>query len=153
MPYFFFSFLLWLSPVTQASSFYTTTIESAEWRICPLLKNHSNEQNEIMCYAYAVSADPDFLYTLKSECGDISTTCKGATNDFGLCQLHYRYHRDFIDSPSFHDWRNQIDYCWEVYQKAEKRGVLKTTFYGYNVRQKVIHFFTWPKYILPTQSL
>jgi len=107
----------------------------------PYLPNHSYEQNQIMQYAYKVSKDKDFLYTLKAECGSISTDCVGVTRDRGICQLHPKYHAPFINSPGFKDWKNQVDYCWGVYQDAEKRGILKTTFYAYNVRQKVIKFF------------
>ncbi len=34
----------------------------------------------------------------------------------GICQLRYRYHKPFMDSPEFFDPYNQIDYCVDVYR-------------------------------------
>ena len=137
--------MTWKEPLTvYFPTFLSQEIHdnSAEWYIpTPYLPEHSDLQNKIMQYAYKISQNKDFLYTLKAECGSISPDCEGATNDFGLCQLHFKYHKQFITSPGFKEWKNQINYCWEVYQDAQRRHPLSTTFYGYNVRKKVEHFF------------
>lgn len=54
--------------------------------------------------------------------------------DFGICQLNYKYHKDFINSDNFKDPYKQIDYCLEVWQDAIKKWRLKTTFYAYKNR-------------------
>lgn len=43
------------------------------------------------------------------------------TSDYWLCQLHYKRHKDFIDSPEFKEPANQIQYCLEVRQDAYKK--------------------------------
>ena len=53
---------------------------------------------------------------------------------YGICQLYYRYHKNFIDSPEFQDPYKQMDYCIGVWKDAKKRGILATTFYAYNFR-------------------
>lgn len=39
-----------------------------------------------------------------------------STHDHWICQLHYSYNKDFIDSEDFHDVYKQIDYCYEKYK-------------------------------------
>jgi len=105
------------------------------------LINHSEKQNEIINYAYDISNSKDFIYTLKAENGTLDpkrkSNVRGANGywDWGLCQLNYQWHSQFIDSPEFNDWRKQIDYCWEVFKKRP------SAFYGYFNRYKVKHFF------------
>lgn len=139
--------LLFLSSLLPSSDMPPIFPLSEEWEMnewiipTPYLPDHSLFQNQIMQYAYKISQNKDFLYTLKAECGSIDPDCRGATNDFGLCQLHYKYHKDFIRSDEFQDWEKQINYCWQIYRKAENKGTLSTTFYAWNQRQKVKHFF------------
>ena len=38
------------------------------------------------------------------------------THDHGLCQLNYKYNKDFINSPDFSDPYKQLDYCYEKYK-------------------------------------
>lgn len=40
-------------------------------------------------------------------------------------------------SKSWYSWNAQVDYCISVWTDAKKRGIMKTTFYGYNVRNSV----------------
>lgn len=56
------------------------------------------------------------------------------TNDHWLCQLNYKRHKDFINSPEFKDPYNQARYCTEVWKDAIKKNRLSTTFYAYNHR-------------------
>ena len=57
------------------------------------------------------------------------------TNDHWLCQLHYTWHKTFIDSKDFKDPIKQANYCVGVRKDAVKKHRLKTTFYAYNHRQ------------------
>jgi len=100
----------------------------------------SPEQQKIINYAYEQTKNLDFIYTLEAENGLWEPTRNsmrlGANGyrDMGLCQLNRQYHSPFIDSKEFRDYKAQIHYCYEVYQKAEAKGRLNTTFYGYNRR-------------------
>jgi hypothetical protein len=111
------------------------------------MPNHSAFQNEVVNYAYEISShNKEFLYTLKAENGTfdperISKPNKDGYRDYGLCQMHYPYHKEFIDSPEFHDWKLQLLRCWQIYEDAGRRGRLRTTFYGYNKISAMKHFF------------
>jgi hypothetical protein len=108
------------------------------WRIHRVtLPNHSSFQNEVMRYAYDISNDKDFLYTLKAECGTIDPYCLGDNGHaHGFCQIHDQYHPQIVSDPRFRDWKWQINTCWKLY----KGGV---RFYGYDVRHKVIKHFNF----------
>lgn len=56
------------------------------------------------------------------------------TNDHWLCQLNYRWHKDFIESEDFRDPFIQANYCLWVRNDAIKKHRLSTTFYAYNHR-------------------
>lgn len=43
------------------------------------------------------------------------------TNDYWICQLQYKRHKDFIDSDEFDDPINQIHYCQEVWEDAMRK--------------------------------
>jgi len=49
---------------------------------------------------------------------------KSPTNDHWYCQLNYRRHKDFIDSPEFADPVKQLTYCNEVWMDAYKKWVM-----------------------------
>ena len=110
-------------------------------------KNASPQQQEKVDYAWKISKDPDFIYTLEMENG--LWTKNRLSNqvgingyrDQGLCQLNRQYHLDFIMSPEFQDHEKQLDYCWEVYKNAKEGGRINTTFYGYNNRHKAKDHF------------
>lgn len=106
-----------------------------KWQIHKVtMPDHSAFQNEIMRYAYRLSNNKDFLYTLRAENGTIDPNRRsniiGANGyyDYGLCQLNYQWHSNFIDSDEFNDWRKQIEYCYEVFKKRPG------AFYGYYKR-------------------
>ncbi len=105
-------------------------------------------QQKIIDYAYAYTRSKDFIYTLEAENGhwdpnrpSIAVGSNGY-RDVGLCQLNRKYHSNFIDSKDFGDYKKQIKYCWEVWKDAEKKGRLRTTFYGYNNIHKTKNNFT-----------
>jgi len=54
--------------------------------------------------------------------------------DYGLCGISDYYKRQSYNDPNFPDWKWQVRRCHAIYQDAIKRGVIKTTFYGYNHR-------------------
>lgn len=98
------------------------------------------DQNEKIRFILEVSGNnKDFLFTLEAENGTFDETRVSGANsngsrDHGLCQLNSTYHWDYIKSEDFKDWKKQVYYCWDVYQDAQSKGRLETTFYGYNVR-------------------
>ena len=97
------------------------------------------DQNKIIRYAYDISGNnKDFIFTLEAENGSFDINAinwnSNGSYDKGLCQLNSQYNLAFIQSEWFSDWRSQIDYCWKIYSSAEKKGKLKTMFYGYNKR-------------------
>ena len=58
----------------------------------------------------------DFVKLIECENGRRDPYRISATNDHGICQLHYPYNKKFIDSEDFQDVYKQIDYCYEKYQ-------------------------------------
>lgn len=57
------------------------------------------------------------------------------TDDHWICQLHYRRHKDFIDSPEFKVSENQIDYCIWVWQNSMQRN--KMPWMAYSKKEKM----------------
>lgn len=104
-----------------------------------------------MSYAYDLSNDKDFVKTLVAENGTVDPQRKSMIvgsngySDFGICQLNRQWHNKFIDSQEFKDPFKQVEYCWGVYQDGVKRGIITTTFYGYNKRHTVEHLLTFNK--------
>lgn len=58
----------------------------------------------------------DFVTMIECENGNRDATRVSRTNDHGLCQLHYSYNKEFIDSDSFKDWNSQLEYCYEKWK-------------------------------------
>lgn len=44
------------------------------------------------------------------------------TNDYWLFQLHYKYHKKFINSKEYKNQKNQIDYWISVWIDAKKKN-------------------------------
>lgn len=85
-----------------------------------------------------------FTKTETNENGEeIEVEYKKREQSFGYCQLNKNWHADFINSAEFQDEYKQIDYCLGVYNDAVSRGRIKTTFYGYNNRERVSHLLTF----------
>ena len=101
----------------------------------------SEAQQEMIKFAYEISPDMNWIYTIEAESGWILDR-RSPTNDWGLCQLHYPYHKNFIKSPEFKNYKNQLLYCAEIYKRASEKGILGRVFFGYNVRNKAIKNFT-----------
>jgi hypothetical protein len=108
-------------------------------------KGASSEQNQWIQYAYE-RCGLDCVLTFEAESGWILLresikANRDGTRDFGVCQLNSRYHKKFINSQDFQNPYKQLDYCIGVWNDAIKRGRIKTTFYGYNVRHRAKHLF------------
>lgn len=58
----------------------------------------------------------DFVKLIECENGRRDPYRISATNDHWICQLHYSYNSDFIDSVDFQDVYKQLDYCYEKYK-------------------------------------
>lgn len=100
-------------------------------------RNVGQDQNEIIKYASEISGNNlDFIATLEAENGlwevnRISGKNKNGSHDYGLCQLNDFYHKSFISSPEFKDYKKQIKYCYGVYIARP------TAFYGYYKKNKM----------------
>ncbi len=78
----------------------------------------------------------DMVTTMIGENGSFNTGTVSPTNDHWLCQLNYRWHKNFIDSEDFKDPIKQAHYCVGVRKDAVKKHRLSTTFYAYGHRNK-----------------
>ena len=58
----------------------------------------------------------DFVKLIECENGRRDPKRVSETHDHGLCQLHYSYNKEFINSPDFKDPYKQLDYCYEKYK-------------------------------------
>lgn len=83
----------------------------------------------------------DCVLTFEAESGwrmeAKNTSNKDGTYDFSLCQLNSRYHKQFILSSVSKNPYTMLDYCIGVWHDAKKKGRLKTTFYAYNVINRI----------------
>ena len=66
-------------------------------------------------YAYDIWGI-DFVKLIECENGTWDPNRISKTNDHWLCQLHYSYNKEFINSPDFKDPYKQLDYCYEKYK-------------------------------------
>jgi len=101
--------------------------------------------NQLVQYAYnkclEVIGDTNWYYscvnmvlTFDSENGAWGKNRVSATNDHWLCMLHYKRHKDFIDSEAFQSDEAQLDYCIGVRQNSMQRGKMPWT--AYKIRNK-----------------
>ena len=58
----------------------------------------------------------DFVKLIECENGRRDPYRVSKTHDHGICQLHYKYNKQFIESDDFQDVYKQIDYCYEKYK-------------------------------------
>lgn len=81
----------------------------------------------------------DMVFTWTAENGAWGWRVESPTRDHWICQLHYPYHADFIDSPEFKDPYNQLDYCLDERERTMNEGWMK--WYAYRVRESIKHLF------------
>ena len=58
----------------------------------------------------------DFVKLIECENWQWNPSRVSKTNDHGLCQLNYKYNKDFINSSDFNNPYKQLDYCYEKYK-------------------------------------
>lgn len=111
-------------------------------------KDGNQKSQEIIDYIFNKTKNVNMILTFQKENGswDVNTVSKpnsNGTRDYGICQVNSKYHSNWIKDPRFKEWKNQADYCIEIYLKAEKKGTLRTTFYAYNIRSQALQFFNF----------
>lgn len=58
----------------------------------------------------------EFVKLIECENGRWDPNRVSETHDHWLCQLNYKYNKNFINSPDFSDPYKQLDYCYEKYK-------------------------------------
>jgi len=66
-------------------------------------------------YAYDIWG-MDFVKLIECENGRWDPKRVSKTHDHGLCQLNYKYNKNFINSSDFSNPYKQLDYCYEKYK-------------------------------------
>lgn len=54
----------------------------------------------------------DFVAMIECENGNRDINAVSSTHDYWLCQLNYKYNKEFIKSDEFQDWDKQLEYCY-----------------------------------------
>ena len=117
----------------------TTTRKEGEKRV--IRKGATQAIQNKIDYAWSISKDVDFIYTLDVENAgtwdvNILSEIVGANGyrDKGICQFNIGYHPKIVNDKRFSDYQWQIDQCWKHYKGG-------TRFYGYDVRSRAIKNF------------
>lgn len=58
----------------------------------------------------------EFVKMIECENGNRNPKQISKTKDYWLCQLNYRYNKDFILSKDFHNPFKQLNYCYEKWK-------------------------------------
>lgn len=72
-------------------------------------------KQDLIEYAYDLGWI-DFVTMIECENGQRNPESISKTDDHWLCQLHYSYNKEFIDSEEFKDPYTQLDYCYEKWK-------------------------------------
>ncbi len=98
----------------------------------PTLENGTEAQNEVIRYAWQLSHDLNFIYTLNGENGTWNYqrihNPRGNTvgTDMGLCGINSWFHPEIVTDPRFFsDEHWQLEQCYKMWKGSVK-------FYGYN---------------------
>lgn len=111
----------------------------------PIKRWASSQQQQYIDYAWELSHDPKFIYTLEAENGLWSIDRQSTYRDkngrqepsFGFCQIHKGYHPEIVnDQRFFTDWKWQLETCWRLYKWG-------TAFYGKNNIARTQKNFDW----------
>ncbi len=57
---------------------------------------------------------------------------------YGICQMYYTWHKDFIDSPEMDDPYLQMDRCIGIWNDAKARNRIWQTFHAYSFRHNAL---------------
>lgn len=105
--------------------------------------NFPEDKQAIIAHASRISGNNlDFIATLDKENAGtwdvniISKPNRNGTYDKGLCQFNSAYYSHLYELPEWNNPEWQINKCYDLYTYAILKGKIKTTFYGYNLRQK-----------------
>ena len=102
-------------------------------------KDGSWSQSRILRGSCRISeGDVDFMLTMLTENPEldprhISAPNHDGTRDHGIPQLNDRWHKKFIESPSYHYWDLQLKYGYRIYKDNPHR------FCAYKVRHRSRH--------------
>ena len=72
----------------------------------------SDDQRQLMVQKAYELGWMDFVLMIECENGNWNPYAVSSTNDYGICQLNYRYNKGFIDSDEFKDVNKQLEYCY-----------------------------------------
>ena len=89
----------------------------------PVKIGASNEQNEMIAYAWKISKSKDFIYMIESESGwvvDAVNRNSNGSKDYGLCQFNSQFHKDTIMDKRFNDYKWELDQCQEHFVGGTK---------------------------------
>lgn len=88
----------------------------------PIIHNWYDQNSVVQDYVnYAYSlGGVEFVKLIECENGRRDPYRVSATHDHGICQLNYKYNKNFINSDDFHDVYKQLDYCYEKYKVNPK---------------------------------
>lgn len=118
-------------------------VEKEKFRIASVDKNKhpiktsaNTAMQEKIDYAWEVSKDASFIYTIEAENDKWDETTVGPTNDVGICQISKKYHPEVVGDKNFKDWKWQIRKCWDFY-----RGGVR--FYGHDRIGEMVDRFEW----------
>jgi len=112
--------------------------ETAWYGECSKAKTGEDYQEKLDYMVEYTKGDMEFIYTVHAENGGLQTFARNYNSngsyDVGLCQLNSTYHSAFINSDEFKDWKNQVAYCYDVWNDAWSKNRIWTTFYAYKHR-------------------
>ena len=92
----------------------------------PVKIGASDKQNEMIAYAWEISKDKNFIYTIESESGWVLEKVSGynsnGTRDWGLGQISAYWHPEIVNDPRFqnNDWRWELSTVYKLYKGGTK---------------------------------
>lgn len=85
------------------------------WTIHHSWFRDDDEKQKYVQYAYSLWGI-EFVKLIECENGNWNPFIKSLTNDYGICQLNYRYNKKFIESEDYKDVYKQLDYCYNKFK-------------------------------------
>lgn len=62
----------------------------------------------------------DFVIMIECENGNRNPNAISKTHDYWICQLNYKYNKEFINSEEFKDVYKQLEYCYNKWKANPK---------------------------------
>lgn len=109
--------LLWLQMISLILLAFATPLDAGLYNPQIVHNGYASDSvvQDYVQYAYN-KWWLDFVKLIECENGRRDPYRVSRTNDHWLCQLNYRYNKDFINSVNFQDPYKQLDYCYEKYK-------------------------------------